>query len=52
MAAGAGDQRLYLLPSLGLVVARQARGVLQALTGRRRGPPWSDVAFLRTLLAV
>jgi CubicO group peptidase (beta-lactamase class C family) len=50
MAAGAGDQRLYLLPALDLVVARQASGVLQALLGRRLGPRWSDGEFLRALL--
>jgi CubicO group peptidase (beta-lactamase class C family) len=51
MAAGAGDQRLYLIPSLDLVVARQASGILRALRGRRDGSAWSDAAFLRTLLA-
>lgn len=51
MAAGAGDQRLYLLPRLELVIARQATGILQAL--RRRGPrDWSDGAFLRAVLGV
>lgn len=50
MAAGAGDQRLYLLPRLDLVMARQATGILQAL--RRRGPrDWSDGEFLRTVLS-
>lgn len=45
MAAGAGDQRLYVVPELELVVARQAtfRGIL-------RSPRWSDADFLRTLL--
>lgn len=51
MAAGAGDQRLYLIPSLDLVVARQATGILQALRRRGRGNAWSDAAFLRLLLA-
>lgn len=53
MAAGAGDQRLYLLPQQRLVIARQASGILQALTRRRRrddGSAWSDAVFLRTLL--
>lgn len=51
MAAGAGDQRLYLLPGLNLVVARQATGILQALRRRRRERNgWSDADFLRTLL--
>lgn len=49
MAAGAGDQRLYLLPRLDLVLVRQASGVMQALL--RRGPrEWSDGAFLRAAL--
>lgn len=52
MAAGAGDQRLYLLPGLDLVIARQATGILQALRQRRRDRNgWSDADFLRTLLA-
>lgn len=51
MAAGAGNQRLYLVPGLDLVVARQATGILQAITGRAPGPRWSDVDFLRALLA-
>ncbi len=53
MAAGAGDQRLYLLPQQRLVIARQATGILQALTRRRRDRgenAWSDTEFLRTLL--
>ena len=37
MAAGAGGQRLYIVPSVGLVVARQSR----AADG-----PWSDAQFL------
>lgn len=51
MAAGAGDQRLYLLPRQDLVIARQASGVLQALVGRRGGPRWSDAEFLRAVFA-
>ncbi len=51
MAAGAGDQRLYLLPQLDLVIARQATGILRALRQRRRDPDgFSDAGFLRTLL--
>jgi CubicO group peptidase (beta-lactamase class C family) len=46
MAAGAGDQRLYLIRVRGLVVARQADGILR----RRRGPEWRDEEFLRALL--
>jgi CubicO group peptidase (beta-lactamase class C family) len=48
MAAGAGNQRLYLIPQLDLVIARQATGILRALRGR--GPRWSDAEFLRALL--
>lgn len=51
MAAGAGNQRLYLIPALDLVIARQATGILQALMRRERGPPWSDAEFLRLALA-
>ena len=50
MAAGAGDQRLYLVPALDLVIARQATGILQALMRRNRGPEWSDAEFLRLAL--
>ncbi len=49
MAAGAGDQRLYLVPDLDLVVARQASGILRAMRGRG-GAAYSDAAFLRALL--
>jgi len=41
MAAGAGGQRLYILPTPGLVVVR---------LGHNRGPDYKDDAFLRTLL--
>jgi CubicO group peptidase (beta-lactamase class C family) len=47
MAAGAGNQRLYLLPALELVIVRQATGILQALMRRDSGPRWSDAEFLR-----
>lgn len=50
MAAGAGHQRLYLIPERELVVVRQSAGVLDALRGR--GPAWSDVEFLTRLLGV
>ncbi len=50
MAAGAGDQRLYLLPERDLVVARQAPLTWRDLGGRRDGLPWDDAAFLRLLL--
>lgn len=41
MAAGAGGQRLYILPSQGLVVVR---------FGHNTGPDYRDDVFLRTLL--
>lgn len=50
MAAGAGNQRLYLIPERELVVVRQADGVGAALMGR--GPEWSDVDFLSHLLGL
>jgi hypothetical protein len=37
MAAGAGGQRLYVVPSAGLVIVRQARG---------GNAQWSDAQFL------
>lgn len=53
MAAGAGDQRLYLLPQLDLVVVRQATGILRALRQRRRDETsFSDAGFIRALLGV
>ncbi len=50
MAAGAGDQRLYLIPPLEMVIVRQADGILAAMLGRRGGPAYSDAAFLRLAL--
>lgn len=47
MAAGAGDQRLYLLRKRGIVVARQANQILRAMTpGSLR---WRDDEFLKLL---
>jgi hypothetical protein len=46
MAAGAGDQRLYVIASRKLVVVRQARLDLRA-PGR-----WSDAAFAELALAL
>ena len=48
MAAGAGDQRLYLIPERDLVVVRQADGILARLAGG--GTDWFDAAFLRLIL--
>lgn len=48
MAAGAGDQRLYISQQLKLVVVRQADGILQALAGQRSD--YSDQEFLSLLL--
>lgn len=47
MAAGAGDQRLYVIPSLKLVVVRQQP---KLFLRRRGGGDWSDVDFLLALL--
>jgi hypothetical protein len=48
MAAGAGNQRLYLARKRGLVIVRQASGVMRALRGQ--GPTWSDKEFLTLAL--
>ena len=47
MAAGAGDQRLYLMRNRRLVIARQANEILQAMTPR--AVKWRDDEFLRLL---
>lgn len=48
MAAGAGDQRLYVIPSRGLTIVRQATlDIPAALRGEKSG--WSDADFLKTL---
>jgi len=49
MAAGAGDQRLYIVPDLDLVVARQANQILRGVFARGLAR-WSDAEFLRLLL--
>lgn len=51
VAAGAGDQRLYVIPSRGLVIVRQARLDLAAF-GPWADPAtkWSDADFLKLLL--
>ena len=54
IAGGAGNQRLYVVPSCGLTVVRQAAfDAAAALEGRRTGEQraWSDFAFIKTLLA-
>jgi len=56
MAAGAGDQRLYVIPSLGLVIVRQARLDLVKTLRAARGQPiadearWSDAKMLDILI--
>ena len=48
VAAGAGDQRLYVVASQGLTVVRQANlDILAALRGEKSG--WSDATFLTVL---
>ena len=48
LAAGAGNQRLYISWEENLVVVRQADGVLRGLLSRRND--WSDVEFFRLLM--
>ncbi len=48
-AAGAGDQRLFVIPSLGLTIVRQAQLDLTSLS-RRDPNAWSDAEFLALLL--
>ena len=52
IAAGAGDQRLYVIPSKGLTIVRQASfSIANALVGRRRADDgWSDTQFLHAVL--
>ncbi len=49
MAAGAGRQRLYVIPEAELVIVRQTDRVMAALMGR--APEWSDGEFLTMALA-
>ena len=52
MAAGAGDQRLYLFRERGLVVVRQANQIVRGMVqGRRTNTVWNDGAFIRLLLS-
>jgi CubicO group peptidase (beta-lactamase class C family) len=49
VAAGAGDQRLYVIRSLGLTIVRQAKlDIVAAMRGEKSG--WSDADFLERLL--
>jgi CubicO group peptidase (beta-lactamase class C family) len=48
MAAGAGDQRLYIIPSMNLVVVRQTDRIFMRSRAARA---YSDVEFLLALLA-
>jgi hypothetical protein len=50
VAAGAGDQRLYVIPSRGLTIVRQARLDRSALLAGKKGE-WSDRHFLSLILA-
>ena len=49
VAAGAGDQRLYIIPSLRLTIVRQAKLDIAALAAGKKGD-WSDWRFLSLLL--
>ncbi|QNQ11416.1 serine hydrolase domain-containing protein [Sphingomonas alpina] len=53
LAAGAGDQRLYVIPSLGLTIVRMADLDIAALMNPPKDPAkrWSDVDFLKLLKA-
>jgi CubicO group peptidase (beta-lactamase class C family) len=55
LAAGAGDQRLFVVPSQGLAIARLASfDMSQVLVPREQrgpqGPAWSDATFARFFL--
>lgn len=50
VAAGAGNQRLYVIPSRGLTIVRQARLDVRALLAGEKSS-WSDKHFLSLLLA-
>lgn len=50
-AAGAGDQRMYVIPSKKLVIVRQATLNIAALAmGKVERSGWSDVTFLKLIL--
>lgn len=50
MAAGAGGQRMYIVPSMNLVVVRQYPRLFERRFGRRGAEKFSDVEFLLRLL--
>lgn len=51
IAAGAGNQRLYVSPSCGVTIVRQAAfDPATALAARRESDGWSDYAFIKPLL--
>ena len=49
-AAGAGDQRLYIIPSRDLVIVRQAKLDLKFLAAHNWKSGWSDATFLKLIL--
>ncbi|MCX8058104.1 MAG: serine hydrolase [Spirochaetes bacterium] len=49
MVAGAGKQRLYIIPSLNIVIVRQASKIKESLEGKYRSK-FSDITFLKILL--
>jgi len=50
VAAGAGEQRLYVIPSLRLTIVRQARLDMSAILAGEKSR-WSDAHFLSLILA-
>ena len=49
-AAGAGDQRLYIIPSRDIVIVRQATLDLKYLAAHGWKSGWSDATFLKLIL--
>lgn len=53
VAAGAGYQRLYVIPSLGLTISRETNiDPLAPTPPQTEAPPWSDAAFLKLVMAL